>query len=174
GQPLRMFEGQDLRYRPAGRVADDMRFVDAEGVHQLHDVLRHALDGIGDPAVVALTDAAVVVQHHLEALGEGGNLIAPIGAVAAQAADEEDGETDAVPLIMEVAVANRNARHSTEVRLASLSWWLNIPAAAMSNAAGTGQPCAKPGAVAAWPSLSPSLVMRAFVRALRSLRSRGT
>src|SRR6185312_14631044 len=121
-----------------------MRFVDAEGVHQLHDVLRHALDGVGDPAVVALTDPAVVVQHHLEALGEGGNLIAPIGAVAAQAADEEDGETGAVPLVMKMAVANRNARHSTEVRLASLSWWLNMPAAAMSNAAGTGQPCAKP------------------------------
>src|SRR6185312_14769886 len=160
GQPLRMFEGQDLRHRPAGRMADDMRLGDAQSIHQLHHILRHALDGIGDPAVVALPDAAVVVQHDLEALGESGNLVTPIGPVAAQAADEEDGKTGAMPLAIELAVANRNARHGTEARLASLSLWLNIRAAVMSNAPGTGQPCAKPHGMVIAPLAS--LAMRAF------------
>src|SRR5713101_1659190 len=94
-----------------------MRLCDAPRVHYLHHIAGHALDGIGAPAVIALADTAVIMHHHLEALGEGGNLIAPIGAVAVEPADEEDGETSAVPLVVDVAVADRNARHRPEVRL---------------------------------------------------------
>src|SRR5258708_1034591 len=77
----------------------------------------HGAEGIGAPVVIALADTAVIMPPHLEALGEGGNLIAPIGAVAVEPADEEDGETSAVPLVVDVAVADRNARHRPKVRL---------------------------------------------------------
>ena len=88
-----------------------MRTVDAQRVHQPNDIVRQALDCVGDAAVIALADAAVVVEDHLEALAETRHLIAPIGADAAETADEDDREAGTVPLVVEVAIADRDARH---------------------------------------------------------------
>src|SRR6185437_5196072 len=123
----------------ARRMADDVRAGDAERVHELDDVHRHALDRVGDPAVIALADATVVVQHDIEGLGESRDVIAPIGGVTVEPADEDDGKAAAVPFVIEVAVADRDARHGwrrpgavERIRV------VNIPPTEMSNSALSG------------------------------------
>src|SRR5258707_15804390 len=92
-------------------MADDVRPVEPERIHQFDDIARHAVHRVGDPRMVALSDPAMVVHDYFEAFGEDRNLIAPIGCVTAEAGDENDGESSPMPLVVKLTIADRYARH---------------------------------------------------------------
>ena len=93
--------------------------VDVKRIHQPDDIGRQPLRGGAAGREIALAHAAMVVNDDLERAGEGGDLVAPILGGAGQAGDEEDGESGAVPLVIEMAIADRNARHGSSVWLLS-------------------------------------------------------
>ena len=87
-------------------MADDMRLLDAELVHEAQDVVGHALDRVGTAVPVALADTPVIVEDDLELAREGRDLVLPVGRRAAEAADEKDREAGPVPLDVKMAVAD--------------------------------------------------------------------
>src|SRR5580704_13091953 len=100
---------------------------------------------------MALADAPMVEPHGLELAGDGWKLLAPERRLAGQAADEDDRKPAAMPLVIEVAVADRDARHGLELspidglaRLASRTLPLRVVITrphALSNPGSGRQPC---------------------------------
>ena len=87
-------------------MSDDMAALDAQRVHQSDDIDRHPLDRIADPAWIALSEAAMVKSDDLEPLSESSDLIVPERCKTAEPGDEQDGETHAMPLVIERAVTD--------------------------------------------------------------------
>ena len=111
GEPLWVLDREDLRDRAAGRMADDMRPLDLQRIHQPDHVGRHAVDGKAAARQVALADPAMVVGDDVEGLGEGGDLVVPERGKPAQPRHEHDGEPDTLALVIERAVADYDPRH---------------------------------------------------------------
>ena len=111
-----MFDRQDLRDCPACRMPDDVRALDAQGVHQTEHVGRQPLDRPPEPRLIALPDSAVIKGDYLEPPGKSGDLILPKGCKPGEPGDEQDGETHATPLVVERAVTDRNQRHRCAVQ----------------------------------------------------------
>src|SRR5438309_6828238 len=101
-----MVDRQDLGDRSAGRMSDDMGTLDPQRIHQADNVGRHPLDGIPDPRLIALPDAAMIERHDLEPLRKSRYLVLPKGCKPAESRDEQDREAHAVPLVIERAVAD--------------------------------------------------------------------
>ena len=58
----------------------------------------------------------MVKSDDLEALSKRGDLVLPEGCEAAKPGDEQDGETHAMPLVIERAVTDRNPGHRFAVQ----------------------------------------------------------
>src|ERR1700730_17933656 len=101
-----MLDREDLRNGAAGRMSNDMATLDLEPVQQSDHVGRHPLDRVADPALVALTDAAMVEGDDLEPLTEGCDLVLPERCETTKSRYEHDGKAHAVPLVIERAVAD--------------------------------------------------------------------
>ena len=61
--------------------------------------------------MIALPYAPVVEDDGLELAGDGGELLAPEGRLPRKTADKDHRKPAAMPLVIEVAIANRDARH---------------------------------------------------------------
>ena len=72
-----MLERDHLTDGPAGRMADEVRRLDPERVHETQNVVRHLLHGVRDARVRALARAPVIVDDDVEVAGEIGDLGAP-------------------------------------------------------------------------------------------------
>ena len=84
---------------------------DLKGIHQPHDIGRHAVDGEPAARDIALADAAMVVGDDIEFPGEGGDLVLPERGKPAQPRNEQDGKSDTLPLIIKRAVADYDSGH---------------------------------------------------------------
>ena len=67
-----------------------MRRVRFEMVEHAHEVVAEVVVGERPLVVVAQAVAARIPRHRMEMLGEGRQLVAPVGAVAADAVQEDD------------------------------------------------------------------------------------
>jgi hypothetical protein len=87
-------------------MSHDMAALDSQRIHQSDDIDRHPLDRIADPAWIALSKAAMIKSDDFELLSERSDLILPEGCETAEPGDEQDGETHAMPLVIERAVTD--------------------------------------------------------------------
>src|SRR6516162_4049391 len=116
GEPVWIFDRHRLGDRSACRMSDDMAALDAKRVHQPDDIDRHPFDRVADSARIALPEATMVKNDDFKPLSKGGDLILPKGCEAAEPGDEQDGETHAMPLVIERAVTDRNPGHRCAVQ----------------------------------------------------------
>ena len=89
-------------------MTDEVAFLDAGGIEDLDDVIGHRRDGVGiGERLAGAAGAALVVGDDPVMLGKGRALRLPIGADAAHAGGEQDGDAPcpALNLVMRDAQA---------------------------------------------------------------------
>jgi hypothetical protein len=111
-QSLRVFHGDDLADRAAGGMAEEVRLLDAERIHETQHVLRHLAHRVAHDRPVALSAAAVVVHDHAIAPGQLRNLLVEARADAAQPGNQEQRLARAVGFVVQHAVADRDPWHA--------------------------------------------------------------
>jgi hypothetical protein len=60
-------------------MSDDVGALNPQCIHQADNVSRHSLDGVPEPSLIALPDAAVIERNDLEPLCESRDLVLPKG-----------------------------------------------------------------------------------------------
>ncbi len=83
--PLGILDPYDLPDCTAGRMADQMRAVDTERVHDAEGVGGHALDAVLHLLMGTRAGTAVIVDDHLEMRAQWADLRLPIAASTAKA-----------------------------------------------------------------------------------------
>ena len=106
-----MIDREGLPDCAAGRVAHEMRPLDAEMVHQLQQVIGHLIDGIVDAGSAALAGAAMIMGDDLMLLREGLDIRIPVGADSAEARDQEDRRASSMRFVKDLDVAQIGFRH---------------------------------------------------------------
>lgn len=106
-----MLDAKDLPNRAAGRMADEVRAVDAEGIHDFQRISGHALDAVFHLLVRAGTCATMVVDDYREMLAQRADLRLPIAAGPAKAGDEQDWRPVTMGFVVNVGVINSDGWH---------------------------------------------------------------
>jgi ABC transporter substrate binding protein len=110
-QPLALPRCERLPDSAAGRVPDQVRFVDFEAAHHAKEIIGHLVDGITDARAAALTGPAMIVNDDLIPLREGGDVRRPVAADAAEPRHQQDGRPGPVRLVVNMPIAERGLRH---------------------------------------------------------------
>jgi len=100
-----------LADRAAGGMADDMRSIDIEMIHEGEHVIGHLIDGVSDRRSGALARAAVVVNDDAIRCRKCCNIRQPVIAETAETGDQQQRGACAVRLVIDVTVDYRRDRH---------------------------------------------------------------
>src|SRR4051794_28860211 len=95
-------------------MAEEMRLLDAERIHEAQHVLRHLAHGVAHDRPVTLPAAAVIVNNHAIAPGQLWNLLVEARADAAQPWNQEQRLAGAVSFVVQRAVADRYPWHGAD------------------------------------------------------------
>ena len=106
-----MLDREHLSDGPAGGVADEVRGLDAQRVHQLDDVAGHLLDGVRDARVGALAGAPVIVDDGPEVAPEVRDLGSPERSLPGEAGHQQQRLAPTGLFVVDLGVADRDLWH---------------------------------------------------------------